>query len=373
MKLSNVPVNSIFVDTQTTYNGEPIEWKVAAIDVDGQGISTLIMETPLSGKCFDSKEPINPVTVAQQNGNGTYAISNILQWLNSDSVNWYVAQHQYDQAPNSDPVGGTYASEQGFLRNFGNSLKSALQSVTKFGVSKKVHLPSWKELNLNVTPSSSHVTYDEGATYTGFNFPITGYRTDYIRLRSNPTADSYLYEVGHVYYNNSNSRVTYDDNAAWHASRNNQYNSKYYIDPVIYVDNDLDVVYDSATGKYYHNFKFETEYADYGSHKGGFGFNVKITTDSDSVATVKAYSGNDLIKTFSVSTFNAFTTLTFADSDVASLSEGNNTIRLVVTQGLEEDETSFTYTKIADTVNANSADGDTITIKAYIDGQEITV
>ena len=42
MTLANAPVNSVFVDRETTFNGQPIEWVVAAIDIEGQGISALM-------------------------------------------------------------------------------------------------------------------------------------------------------------------------------------------------------------------------------------------------------------------------------------------------------------------------------------------
>lgn len=368
MTLANAPVNSIFVDNNTKFNGEPIEWVVASIGVEGQGITALMLKTPLSGYCFDAKEPQNPTPSIQTGGNGDYDTSNILQWLNSDGSagHWYVAQHQYDYPPESETVakGTSYASSVGFLNGFGALFKDKMISVTKHSISRKVHLPTFTEMFPNETLIGG-VDFDSGATYTGFNntrqfyhsyliqsaSPTYGYHSA-IRMRGNNSESVSQSPVLYYGKTSSDSTSRYRGDTAYAYDVEDFINGTYpyYVVPVVYVENDIPVTYDSSTQKYYHNFTTETEYANYGSHKGGFSFSAKINTADSTTATVKAYVGATEIKSFSVSTFNSFVTLTFSDSDLEDLSSGSQTIRLVATQGDDEGETSFTYTKVAESV-----------------------
>lgn len=370
MTLANAQVNSIFVDKNTTYNGTPIEWVVLGINKAGQGITTLAMVNPITNHCYDAKEPQNPNTSIQSGGNGDYEKSNILQWLNSDKAGgeWYTPQHENDYPPNHENVGGTYASEDGFLRHFSNYLKTSLNNVEMMGVTRKVHLPSYTELNPD-TPSKrdDYLNYDDAIVSTGFSLykfyqsMITSTYPSWspaIRVRTTPkgTTDSYKADAGLLLYNNKGTSTSSENTQGYKLI------SKYadidatntvYTLPVIYVSNDIPVTYDSATQKYYHDYSTEVEYEDYGSRKGGFSVKIKINTDDTTTsATVKAYvdGSTTTSKTFNVTTFNAFTTLTFTDSDFSSLADGSHTVKLVASQGIDEDDATFTFTKVAESV-----------------------
>ena len=354
MTLANAPVNSVFVDRETTFNGQPIEWVVAAIDIEGQGISALMMKTPLAGYCFDAKEPQNPDPNYQSHGNGNYEYSNIIQWLNSDASNWYTPQHQYDYPPDSDQVvyGNTYYSSAGFLNGFSKSLKNNLNSVEKFNVTRKVHLPGFKELLPDKTKPSSF-EFDLGETYTGFYGD--SFYGHYIRgnsISSTPLSKMFIRAEGDY-----DIPVLYSYSSDFYGKKYEPYMGKTsdqypnYVIPVIYVSNDIPVTYNSSERKYYHDYSAEIEYADYGSHKGGFSVKVKINTaDTSTNATVKSYIDGTANKTFTVSTFNAYTTLTFADGDLSGLAEGSHTVILDVEQGSDIDSVSFTFNKVAESI-----------------------
>ena len=138
--LSELPVGALVKDTSTTYNGEPIIWRVLEHGHDGDpsGSTTLEARDIISLKCFDAKEPNNSNSDRQNYGNNRYSDSNLLQWLNSNETIWYTAQHGADQAPDSEHVGNVfgipvnpYSTEAGFLTNFSENLRNALQTVTK--------------------------------------------------------------------------------------------------------------------------------------------------------------------------------------------------------------------------------------------------
>lgn len=371
MTLANAQVNSIFVDKNTTYNGTPIEWVVLGIDKAGQGITTLAMVNPITDHCYDAKEPQNPNTSIQTGGNGDYEKSNILQWLNSESAGgeWYTPQHENDYPPNHDNVGGTYASEDGFLRHFSKYLKTSLNNVEMMGVSRKVHLPSYTELNPDWTPTKrdDYLNYDDTIVSTGFSLYsfykslITSTFPNWspaIRVRSTAKrSDDFVKSyAGLLFYNKkgtSSSSENTDGYKLKSGSAAADHTNTIYTLPVIYVSNDIPVTYDSSTQKYYHDYSAEVEYEDYGSRKGGFSVKIKVNTDDTTTsASVKAYIDGSATasKTFNVSTFNAFTTLTFADSDFSSLAEGNHTVKLVASQGIDEDDATFTFTKVAESV-----------------------
>jgi hypothetical protein len=134
-QISNLPIGAKVKDTNTTYYGQPIIWKVLDHNHPGypENSTTLITEKIITLKAFDAKEPSNPNTNRQNYGNNRYAHSNIRQWLNKDTSPWYVAQHSYDAPPNNSNVWSNYneyEAEAGFLSNFSPELKSRLLLTT---------------------------------------------------------------------------------------------------------------------------------------------------------------------------------------------------------------------------------------------------
>jgi len=129
-------------DPNTTYNGEPIIFRILEHGHTGDPAGTTALECRdiISLKCFDAKEPSNSDSNRKQYGNNRYLYSNLSQWLNSNAAAnaWYTAKHSADQKPDSSNVwqqSGTainpYDTEAGFLTNFSAELRDALQTVSK--------------------------------------------------------------------------------------------------------------------------------------------------------------------------------------------------------------------------------------------------
>ena len=367
--LYTVSENRVFVDEKTTYNGEPIEWTIAAKDVDGDGVVTLMMKNPVKNHEFDAKEPYNPITNFAQYGKNDYGQSNILQWLNTEKEanEWYEDQHSYDYAP-------SYANEDGFLHNFGSVLLETMQNVTKFGQSRKVHIPSGKEIVRSGEIAGaiySEIT-DQETTYSSFN----GGGYDTLTSRQYPagapciatrggsdflTGRTYshpYYTVPYIGYRTPNSSYSETKNR-YHC----QYTDAYYVGseaypeytiPVIYLaGNNVPVRIDLETNKYYLDFSVETQYQDYGKHNRGFTVKIKVncgTAIDDTV--VKAYidNGETAVFTSTISEFNQFVDLTIPDSALTSLGVGNHTIRFETDTCGILGSTSITYEKTVDSV-----------------------
>lgn len=133
-KISNLPVGAKVKDNLSKYNGKPVIWKIADKNHSGypSNTVTLISDKILSIKAFDGKESRNSDSNRQSYGNNYYKYSNLLQWLNSGSSNWYNAQHGADAPPNSNNVNtwNPYDSEPGFLYNFSTDFKNAMVSTS---------------------------------------------------------------------------------------------------------------------------------------------------------------------------------------------------------------------------------------------------
>lgn len=132
VSLKNLPIGTKVVDPNTKYYGQPIVWKIADKNHEGypSNTVTLISDKILSIKAFDGREPRNNDSNRQSNGNNYYKYSNLLQWLNSGSSNWYSMQHGADAPPNSsNTTHNPYDSEPGFLYNFSSDFKNAMVST----------------------------------------------------------------------------------------------------------------------------------------------------------------------------------------------------------------------------------------------------
>ena len=110
--LSNLPIGAKVKFGKHSINGETaqnITWLVVAKNHSGYPTNsvTLLTERIVDMRCFDAAEPTSPNSDVREYGLGRYELSNIRQWLNSNSDSWYVAKHTYDQTPN-----GTYTTKR---------------------------------------------------------------------------------------------------------------------------------------------------------------------------------------------------------------------------------------------------------------------
>lgn len=124
-----------------TETPEPIIWTIVAKNHQcepayPENSITLHATEILDLRCFDAKEPDDPLSNIRNYGNNRYSQSNIDQWLNKDSIanEWYVAAHETDHSPDtSDGTGGygtQYATCPGFLHAFSNDEKAAILPTT---------------------------------------------------------------------------------------------------------------------------------------------------------------------------------------------------------------------------------------------------
>lgn len=131
--LSSLPVGTKVVDKVTKYYGSPIVWLVGGHNHYAQGQTVLVSEKIISLKPVDAKEASNADNNRKTSGNNRYSVSNIRQWLNSDKVSWYSAQHSADAPPNNANVedgNNDYDTEAGFLTNFSAGMKSVLVATS---------------------------------------------------------------------------------------------------------------------------------------------------------------------------------------------------------------------------------------------------
>ena len=145
----------------------PIIWTIVAKNHPGYPANSITLHTEkiIDLRCFDAKEPNNPNTDRKSYGNNRYSVSNIDQWLNeagSAAGGWYVAQHDYDQAPNAANVNNNtpYDTRPGFLYHFNAQERNAIlyttlrvvkPSIDGGGyedITRRVFLPSRTEVGL---------------------------------------------------------------------------------------------------------------------------------------------------------------------------------------------------------------------------------
>ena len=163
--LSNLPIGAKIKFGKHSVNGEtaqPIKWVIVAKNHSGYPANsvTCLTEKIIDIRCFDDAEPNNTDSERKTKGNNDYAVSNISQWLNSQSNSWYTAAHPSDEPPTawSSSHGTEYSNRPGFLSNFttgeiGSILTTSL-SVIKYSYSSetmtcKLFIPSLTELGVS--------------------------------------------------------------------------------------------------------------------------------------------------------------------------------------------------------------------------------
>lgn len=136
--LSSLPVGAVVKDTGTTYNEQPILFKIMEHGHAGDpaGSTALVTKNIITLKCFDAIEAGNSDNNRKQYGNNRWLHANLRQWLNSTAAAgaWYAAQHTADEPPTNANVYSNYNEydkEAGFLMNFSEKMRAALLTVTK--------------------------------------------------------------------------------------------------------------------------------------------------------------------------------------------------------------------------------------------------
>ncbi len=348
LKLSQVPVGSSFIDSNSTYNSQVLEWCVVAHGVDEEDVTTLILKdsNPYGYKTidlpFDAQEPTNPDINKRNYGNPSYEYSNILQWLNSDKLanQWFIPQHEYDQSPTSEYVansGYAYSSKDGFLAHFSEGFKESLVNVEKYGTSRKVHLPADRELFSNIqSHSDNNTVYDVGETYGTYVFGIA-------------TDEYMLYVRGNNSIYAPISRV-YASNGTVHYIAENLESSKQYpyqltgskaqrprCLPMVFMKSNTRVSYNTSDQKYYANYDnvpIISVNNNLGQHKTEFSFNFSVSDADGDTVSVKAYVDDSETAIFNNTvSLDTPTQITVPASVMSGLEYGNHTVKIVADDG----------------------------------------
>lgn len=177
--LSSLPIGAKVKDVGSKYYGKDIIFTKIAENHPGYpaGSTTLITEKIIALKASDAKEPGNSESRRRDYGNNRHIHSNLKQWLNSDEIDWYTAQHGADEPPNAANVWSShnpYDDEPGFLTNLTPELKNAILTTTlevekhsvdgggKETFTDKIFLLSQAEVGLGGTDGTPMDYFDSG-------------------------------------------------------------------------------------------------------------------------------------------------------------------------------------------------------------------
>lgn len=240
-KLSDLLVGARVCDPNTKYYGTPIVWRIMEHNHEGdpENSTAVISDKVLCLKAFDAREPKYTGSTSTENsniqkyGNGNYALSNILQWGNSDANAWmwYTPQHEYDHSPDTTDYVTTnpYESEAGFLNGFSSGFKEGMLEVTKkigMDVTRKIQLLTLKEAGTSYRYDDvSLKTYELFSDNASRKAEITteAVENDGVGYSGYWTADRYLIDYESSYIKKDGDGGTYQSNYRAYA-----YEGRYY-------------------------------------------------------------------------------------------------------------------------------------------------
>ena len=190
--LKDLPIGSKVVDPNTKYYGQPIVWIIADKNHEGYPANTvtLISEKLLCFKCLDAKEPSNINSLVRSRGNNDYRYSNLLQWLNSDAINWYSPQHEADEPPSanySESNKNCYDTESGFLYNFSSDFKKAIILTNLKTVKSSMNGSETVTSQIFLASTTEVGLANENGIVEGTRFPIFN---DNLSRKAYPTAEA---------------------------------------------------------------------------------------------------------------------------------------------------------------------------------------
>lgn len=387
-RLSDLAVGSL-VKTGAVFYGKPIIMRVMEHGHTGDPAGTTALEARdiISIRAFDAMEPNNSDSNRKQYGNNRYLHSNLLQWLNSDAGagEWYTAKHTADQAPDSSHVWSQYNEydqEAGFMHDWPEALKNALQTVSKVTakntvtdgggyetVQSKIFLLSTTEVGL-----ANENSVAEGSIYAYYNQSNTNAR----RVKK-PTAECIANGDG---YTNSSFNVNsgwiwwlrtpysgYSYNARYVStdgslSHNNAYFGFYGVAPAFCLLSSLSVS-DTTDSDGCYTIEWNasptitTASDSLGDKNGAFSFDFVINdADGDAVSATVAIDGT-IKQTIASVTLGGTNTFNVDNATFRALSAGGHTIRIVATDSHNASTTkNVTFQRVVSSVTISGTDGD---------------
>lgn len=128
MRLGDLGISRKIYESQSG-----MQFRIAAQDHYGSGITTLLTEHIIAVRALDAAENNSngryPFEQSGKFGNNNYPTSNLHQWLNSDLESWFHPQHSFDAPPTAEHLRygeHPYAEEPGFLCQFSNIFRANL-------------------------------------------------------------------------------------------------------------------------------------------------------------------------------------------------------------------------------------------------------
>ena len=384
--LSSLPVGSLIKETGTTYNGQPIIWRVLEHGHSGDPTGTTALEARdiIMLKCFDAKEPNNSDSNRKSYGNNRYLYSNLLQWLNSSAASsWYSAQHAADQAPDSANVwqnSGTainpYDTEAGFLTHFNADFLAAIQTATKTtakntvtdgggyeSVSSKIWLLSTTEVGL-----ANENSIAEGSIYALYSANNTN---DFRKKNlANDAAKGNYSSASSPWYwwlrtpHSSNSRNARRVNPDGSLNSNDAYLGNYGVAPGLCILSSLKVsdTVDSD-GCYVVQWNaaptITVESTSLGDKNAGFDIEYVIgDADGDTVSATLAIDGT-VKQTIAQVTLDATNTYSVTTAALREMTLGSHTITITATDSASNVTTqNITFQRVVSDVTISGSDAD---------------
>ena len=110
-----------------------MQFRIAAQDHYGSGITTLLCEHVIGVRALDAAEPERKCNslyeASDQFGSNHYPTSNLNAYLNSDKIQWYEPKHKFDCPPDEKHTRYgefPYEQEPGFLLRFSEEMRENL-------------------------------------------------------------------------------------------------------------------------------------------------------------------------------------------------------------------------------------------------------
>lgn len=343
-------------------DAEPIVWIVADSNHSGYPTDsvTLITKKIIDLRAFDARE-IDDYNLGFYGGIN-YGISNLNQWLNSASQNWYSAIHNNDNPPNDQHVsnGTGYAARPGFLYNFTEDerlslLPTTLTLQTSVGspssVTTKVFLASLWEL------IGSHIASDGSSQFKYFlsNSAVCGLTSQAFTNTLSTKKPTQLTDNWSYMTRSANDAYQLNLSETGTRVQKNSYDGSQGVRPVINVSNKIRVSETTdSDGCYTVIFNEEPiisgTNSNLGLKTGAFSQTYKVNDADNDVVTVTEYIDNVKIRSY-VATLDATNTFAVTDLTWRKLSNGTHTLKITATDGIDESTRTFTFTKAVNSLS----------------------
>ena len=362
--LSNLPNGSLIKFGKHQVGSEmaqSIIWTV--VDKNHSGYpansTTLITHKIIDLRAFDAKGKTSDGSSYSEND--YYPASNIHQWLNSDASanNWFTPYNTDDNPPSNEYISYNtgYQSRSGFLFNFSQEERLALLPTTlKFpsagldpyhSITAKVFIPSIKEIlgSPDVGDDTTRLDYFKlGSVQCGLTYQA------YINTESTSKPSTVDDNWKYMTRSSTNSSSNYLVNSTGSYDKYDRvYNGNQGVRPIINLSSSLKISDTTDSDGCYtiafnHSPIISDIDADLGVKNDGFGQKYTITDEDNENVTVTEYIDNVVLRSYVV-TLDTENTFDVTGKTWLTLANGNHTLKIVATDGVEEVTRTYTFVK----------------------------